>query len=34
MIQIIGCLAMGLVSGALFLATVSLGTPAGNRKPN
>jgi hypothetical protein len=27
MIQIIGCLAMALCSGAIFLVTVSLGSP-------
>jgi hypothetical protein len=33
MIQIIGSLAMGLFSGAMFWATVSLGTRSDTRKP-
>lgn len=32
MIQIVGCLLMALISGAMFLVTVSLGTPAAQRK--
>jgi hypothetical protein len=32
MIQIVGCLLMALISGAMFLVTVSLGTPAPERK--
>jgi hypothetical protein len=32
MIQVIGCLSMGLFSGAMFWVTVSLGSPASGRK--
>jgi hypothetical protein len=32
MIEIIGSLLMALVAGAMFLVTVSLGTPATQRK--
>jgi hypothetical protein len=32
MIQIVGCLLMALISGAMFLVTVSLGTPVPGRK--
>jgi hypothetical protein len=32
MFQIIGCLTMALFSGAMFVVTVSLGSPAGSSK--
>jgi hypothetical protein len=32
MIQIIGCLVMALCAGAIFLVTVSLGSPAVRQK--
>jgi hypothetical protein len=32
MIQVIGCLTMALFSGAMFLVTVSLGSPVVSRK--